>query len=231
MSVFVPDSTPTFAPWTSAVSCTSGPQPGVSAFMRWAVEKYGALGGFNLGIFNCRTVRGGATTSKHGEGRAADVGFPINDPDGIRLLAELLEHADELGIEAIIYRRRVYSAKSPKGRPYLGVAPHWDHLHIEFSWKAARNLTYTAIKRILEEKVWVPGERSLSMGDRGNDVHYLQTALGITADGIYGPATKRRVVLFEQRQKKVEPKIVVDGVMGPISWKRLRELEGEKAAA
>lgn len=216
-----------FPAWQPATRCTSGPQPGASALMRWFVEKYGPLGGFNLGIFNCRDVRGGRTTSMHGEGRADDLGFPVGDPDGNRCLNELLDHVDELGIQALIYERRIYSAKSPEGRPYLGLVPHWDHIHAELTWKAATHLTYTAIKRIMDEKLWTPGERTLRLGDRGNDVSHLQKALGITADGIYGPATKRRVVLFEQRQKKVRPAIVVDGIMGPISWARLFELEGK----
>ena len=59
----------------AGVRCSGVAQPGVVAFMEWAIRDFGR-GAFNLGIYNCRSVRGSANRSVHGDGRAGDVGFP-----------------------------------------------------------------------------------------------------------------------------------------------------------
>jgi hypothetical protein len=125
----------------AAVRCSGVAQPGVEAFMEWAVRDFGR-GAFNLGIYNCRTVRGSANRSVHGDGRAGDVGFPgVSNANGTALLNTLLPHVRELGIQLIIWDRRIWSAKAPLGARYQGTVPHTDHLHIEFTWNAARTLT------------------------------------------------------------------------------------------
>lgn len=211
-----------FAAWEGARACTSGPQPGVLAFTRWAMEEYGDKGGYNLGIYNCRTVRGGSTTSLHGEGRAFDFGFPVGDPDGNEVLRRLLKSPGRLGIQAIIYERRIYSAISPEGRPYDGLVPHLDHLHIEFSWEAARVLTFTTVKTVLSRPRRKPGTRNLRVGNRGADVRWLQGALQMkNVDGDFGDKTSDRVKKFEESQKKKYPRLVVDGTVGPLTWKAL----------
>lgn len=54
--------------------------------------------------------------------------------------------------------------------------------------------------------------RILRIGSEGDDVKSLQTALGISADGSFGPKTKAAVVAF-QISKNLTP----DGVFGPVS--------------
>jgi peptidoglycan hydrolase-like protein with peptidoglycan-binding domain len=54
------------------------------------------------------------------------------------------------------------------------------------------------------------------MGDSGEEVKKLQTALGIAADGDFGPMTKSAVVAF-QKKKNLYP----DGVVGKNSWAAL----------
>ena len=207
-----------FPVWEEATRCTSGPQPGALAFMRWFIEEYGDKGGYNLGIYNCRTVRGGATTSCHGEGRACDAGFPVGDPDGDRLLRRLLKYPGRLGIQCIIYERRIYSRKSPEGRPYTGLVPHTDHLHVEFTREAAQKLTYRTIRRILSPTPHKPGTRGLKKGMKGEDVRWVQKRLGLGIDGIYGDKTAAAVRRFEQSQKKKFPRLQVDGTVGKITW-------------
>ena len=47
-------------------------------------------------------------------------------------------------------------------------------------------------------------------GDRGDDVKRIQAALGIPADGIFGPQTERAVKRLQRRKG-----LLVDGVVGP----------------
>lgn len=54
---------------------------------------------------------------------------------------------------------------------------------------------------------------TLRRGARGNDVKVLQTRLGITADGIFGPGTEAAVKAY-QRSKG----LVADGIVGTQTW-------------
>jgi peptidoglycan hydrolase-like protein with peptidoglycan-binding domain len=56
----------------------------------------------------------------------------------------------------------------------------------------------------------------LERGDRGPAVKRLQTALGVTADGVFGPITERAVKRFQRRKG-----LVVDGIVGPITRRAL----------
>ena len=54
------------------------------------------------------------------------------------------------------------------------------------------------------------GGQSLKSGDRGTAVASVQRRLGLTPDGVFGPATERAVKRF-QRRRGLTP----DGVVGP----------------
>ena len=215
-----------FPTWEPATRCTGSATPGAQALMRWIIEGYGRLGAQNWGIYNCRDVVGGATTSLHGEGRALDVGFAVGDPDGDRLLARLLKAVGRLGIQAIIYERKIYSAQSPKGRPYTGQAPHWDHLHIELTREAAQDLTFATVRAVLSPVKRTAGSRSLRIGMKGADVRWLQRKLGgVMVDGHYGAKTAEAVKKWERSYKRRFPKrypnLKVDGVVGKITWRAM----------
>lgn len=135
--------------YQAAGGCTGYTPNGSNEFMNWAVHDFGQ-GARNLGIYNCRSVRGSYNRSVHGEGRAVDVGFSgSGNPAGTRLLNTLLPHVGALGIQMIIWNRRIYSARYPRGAAYNGTVPHTDHLHIELTWNAARNLTRSRIRQIV----------------------------------------------------------------------------------
>jgi hypothetical protein len=53
-------------------------------------------------------------------------------------------------------------------------------------------------------------EVAVKRGDRGDAVRKIQSALGITADGVFGPMTERAVKRFQRRKG-----LIVDGVVGP----------------
>jgi peptidoglycan hydrolase-like protein with peptidoglycan-binding domain len=54
------------------------------------------------------------------------------------------------------------------------------------------------------------GSVLLHRGDRGSTIAQVQRALGITADGVYGPATRRAVISFQRSHG-----LIVDGIVGP----------------
>jgi hypothetical protein len=140
--------------YEGARACTGSPTSGARALLAWLQENYE---GYSLGIYNCRTVRGGSTTSLHGEGRAIDWGLRyVNgsaNPIGTRILQHIGAHGDRLGLQATIWNRRIYSRVSPNGRAYNGVSPHTDHLHIELNWAGARNLTLATCRAVLSGAV------------------------------------------------------------------------------
>lgn len=56
--------------------------------------------------------------------------------------------------------------------------------------------------------------RTIKLGSTGEDVRYLQRRLGIGADGIFGPLTRRAVINFQKSHS-----LAADGIVGPRTWK------------
>lgn len=116
-----------------AVRCSSGPTPGALK-MRDHWRRTTGLG--DLGIFNCRPVRGGGSLSLHAEGRATDLKANANDPvekaKADAYVEWLIANSDELQVQYLIWDGR--SWKSGRGwRPYSGVSAHRDHIHAELN--------------------------------------------------------------------------------------------------
>ncbi len=57
----------------------------------------------------------------------------------------------------------------------------------------------------------------LKIGDKGDDVKVVQEALGITADGDFGPVTKNAVVAFQKKKG-----LYADGIVGKQTWAALK---------
>lgn len=222
-----------FPAWVPARGCTGEASTGSKALMAWAMAE--GLTDTNMGIYNCRAVRGDHDLSMHAEGRAGDHGVKTI-AKGNRLIQRLRPHAVQLGIQCMIFNRRIWSAKSPgkTGRAYTGAAPHRDHAHIELTWAAAKRLTIATIKAVLGGKARIPaqrskarhpaGSRTLRQGMRGADVRSLQRRLqrwnapNLEPDGIFGPHTARVV-----RRFKVTHGLPDDAVMGMNAWVALRK--------
>jgi hypothetical protein len=126
----------------TGTACARGPSEGARALL---AELRARFQGRSGGIFNCRPVRGGSRLSLHGEGRAVDwmlnAGDPAQAAEAQRIVDWLLgpdaqgnAHAlaRRMGIQEIIWNRQIWSAgRAAQGwRPYGGVNPHTDHLHI-----------------------------------------------------------------------------------------------------
>lgn len=135
-----------FAPWEQATRPAHGAQPGARALMKAILATNPHL--VNWGIFNDRDTALG-NLSAHAEGRALDVGCALGlGEDLVHRLLRVQPGPYTLGISVIIHNRRIYSARTPGGRPYNGV-PHLDHVHIEQNRKQAERLSYARARRVL----------------------------------------------------------------------------------
>lgn len=223
--------------YVGAKSCTSGPQPGAWGAMDYFLSAYKSKGGVNTGIYNCRSVRGGRTTSLHGEGRAADFGIrPYSAGYGTALAKALVAYSKELGIQCVIWNRGIWSSSYPHSgfRRYNGVASHTDHIHVEFTWaraKAGRAETAKHFAKVLggvkpgDVKIGGGGSSSptyktvsgstplVKLYHKGEPVKRIQKAVGVKVDSYYGPATVAAV----KKWQKVNG-LAADGIFGDKSW-------------
>ena len=224
--------------YRGAKSCTAGPQPGAWGQMDWYLTNYSDKGGVNSGIYNCRSVRGGRTTSLHGEGRAADNGVrPYSAEYGTKLANAIVNNSKELGVQCVIWNRKIWSCSYPDSwRNYGGVAHHKDHLHVEFTWVSANR------DRKKQRELWAKilgggaGGSTKSTGSggsttykavnygallklytKGNPVKDVQRVVGVKADGYYGPSTKTAVEKFQKAHG-----LAVDGIVGPKTWNKIK---------
>jgi hypothetical protein len=142
---------------TGAV-CSDGPQPGTTALRRLLRARFGER---LAEIYNCRPIRGGTSLSLHAEGRAVDYYVNANDPQelqvGDQIVRWLLDPDDagnshavarRLGVQEVIWNRRIWTAGRRRDdgmRPYSGVDPHTNHLHVgQNRAGAAMQTTYWA---------------------------------------------------------------------------------------
>lgn len=143
-----------WASYEYARGCTGGAKPGAVALMAWINRNYPKSK--NWGIYSCRVIPGSSSMSIHGEGRALDVGYDLvkgkANPDGYRLFAHLKSRAVELGIQGIIWDRKISTNKGDN-RAYSGgpdvTSAHVNHLHVELTNAAARSLTGAKIAQIM----------------------------------------------------------------------------------
>lgn len=211
-----------WATWQGAQRCTAGPASGAVALRDWMRANYPM--GWSGGIFNCRTVRGSQQPSIHGEGRALDWMLPVvngrGHPAGHDAVQRLGKHGKSLGIQTIIFDRTIWSGRSPNGRPYTGVHPHFDHLHIELAKDAGRTLTVNKLNALLNGEVpagpVVSPRPTLRQGSTGEPVKELQRLLKVKADGKFGPQTAEAVRVFQRANG-----LKADAVVGRETWTAL----------
>lgn len=230
--------------YQGARSCTNGPQPGVWGAMDYFLSAYKSKGGVNTGIYNCRSVRGGRTTSLHGEGRAADFGIrPHGAAYGTALANAIVSMSKELQVQCVIWNRKIWSSSYPRSgwRNYNGVASHVDHLHVEFTWAGANRGRSQAAKLwaktlggIKPEDIKIGGGGGTTyktvsgstplvrLYHKGEPVKRIQKAVGVKADGFYGPSTVTKVKAYQRKHK-----LSADGIVGDKTWAKINS--GAKA--
>lgn len=137
-----------------ATGCVGGAASGAKELMSWylgAYEDRENPRAANLGIYTCKRL--GSGWSIHAEGRACDLGTArySKPPWGWTLAEKLRQHSRELGIQCIIFDRKIWSGSFPHDgwREYSGSNPHTGHIHVELSKLAARDLTVKTIQNTL----------------------------------------------------------------------------------
>jgi len=241
-----------FAKWERATGCIGSPRPGAVALLSYLRSEFPE--GRSLGIYNCRQVRGSTTVSIHSEGRALDWGMPMvngkGSPEGHNIVKLLAAHGSRLGIQAIIYDRKIWSAASPNGRNYNGIAPHYDHLHIEITRNAGEKLNLATLYSVLgtnkQQEVTpaptppvspapaptpsVPSftptvvcrRQVLRLSSRGPCVSSLQRRLNVLGFSAGAPdGVFGNITDAAVRNFQRSKGLTVDGVVGPKTWAAL----------
>jgi hypothetical protein len=122
--------------------CIGYAHAGTKRLGNWLVNKFPAT---HSQEYSCRGVRGSNSVSVHSDGRAIDLFIPTvngaaNNGWGDRVANYLASHAGDIGVQFFIWDRTTYLTKTGKFAYYSGSHPHHDHLHIELTPYAARNL-------------------------------------------------------------------------------------------
>jgi murein DD-endopeptidase MepM/ murein hydrolase activator NlpD len=71
------------------------------------------------------------------------------------------------------------------------------------------------VKPAVQTKMAYPG-KYVKVGSKGEAVKYVQKKLGLTVDGVFGPATANAVKALQKKHK-----LTADGVIGPKTWAKL----------
>lgn len=232
--------------YTGYDKTASGKRAGFEMLVKLLSTHFGL---WNNGTWGVRDMRGKpGKPSVHATGRAGDLswrGAPHrgtgNYQDAVRMMDFLVEHADELGVEAVFdyYPQpwgrgwkcdrgawQVYSSKAFSG------APGGDWVHVEISNEFADNpqhyvdffaktLGDTGVKVTAQpeaDPAPTPApagkEPWLQVGSRGDQVKKVQEVVGAQpVDGIFGPKTEAAVRAWQAAND-----LHVDGVVGPKTW-------------
>jgi len=127
-------------PWVGTSGCGSSLLPGAAELRTWLMAAYPQIQ--SIGGYSCRHINGDSSRmSVHATGRALDIMLPLHSGDADNDLGDpignwLIEHAEEIGIQYIIWDRWTWSGSRSAGnkeRSYGGAHPHHDHLHVELS--------------------------------------------------------------------------------------------------
>ena len=132
-----------------ASGCTGSFTEGANTLKEWIYGNWPQV--WHVGGYACRKIANSDSWSVHSTGRALDLHIEV-DPNqprddsadndlGDPLANWLLEHAEEIGLQGIIWDNMSWYSSRPPGdrfRVYTNSHKHHDHLHIEINPEAAR---------------------------------------------------------------------------------------------
>lgn len=120
---------------------TSRIGPGMAAFRKVVAEVFGyTRSEIVRDASRCRQTR-----SEHCECGACDF-FTTDILKGRKLFDACVKAADVLGIQSVIFNRRVIGFGTPWERAYTGPSPHTDHVHTGLNRWARVNLTEKMVR-------------------------------------------------------------------------------------
>lgn len=133
-------------PWVGTSGCGGSFSTGASFLKSWVEGNFSYVP--IIGGYNCRKIAGTNTMSVHATGRALDIHIPLDggqaDNDlGDPIANYLLEHADKMGVQLIIWDRWIWSvgrSGAQRSRPYTGDHDHHDHIHMELTPEASMKM-------------------------------------------------------------------------------------------
>ena len=225
-------------PWRGRAGCAGGLSPGCRRLRCYLFAHFPAIeriGGYACRPINCSSQRCRTTMSLHGSGRALDIYIP-RLPDGSANAAVgdpianwLVSHAEQIGIQYLIWNRVRWRGRPPHFAPYHlpGGSPHTDHIHVELNRDGAAMRTpwfqglpppsqcFNLLRAIRLNRRWA---RRLGWGTR---LDAVQRALGLPADNRDERAFALAVGRW-QRAHRLGPYGDSDGILGPRTWRRLR---------
>lgn len=181
-------------------------------------------------------------SSEHCECSAVDFFPPNLDQQlGRRIFDWCVANADDLGIQSVIFAKRVAGFGNPSERAYTGSNPHLDHVHVGIDRWGRTGVTPALVARKLGTTTGggqpttgggqptTGGRRPLREGDTGDEVAALQAWLNRMFPSYcridlgprrYGPQTVLAVAEFQRRCGITGPD--ANGrTVGPRTWAAL----------
>ena len=163
---------------------------------------------------------------------AIDITYPGVDPDVV--IAAVKKHPSAA---YVIFNRHIYSATDGwVKKPYAGISPHTEHLHISIKQSVkAENSTvkwFTTPAKPVVKPVKkpalpkYPGANKLKVGSKNTAVKVVQTAVGNSVTGTMTSADIADVKRFQRLRPKLWP---ADGVIGPKTYASLSNTARVKA--
>ncbi len=175
----------TFAPWEAATRNAGGPTPGARALMAYLRNRWAYAA--DWGIYEPRTVSGRTTLSHHAEGRALDIGITPLSPKaadlvkGMPIVEAIGAHGRRLGIDQLIFNKRIWSASAPSSKQFPGAHPHYDHIHIGLTRQAGANLNPATIQAVLGG-TGAAGDQSVTLPSKSATHRVSATSLRVRAE-------------------------------------------------
>lgn len=163
--------------------------------------------------------------NSRGSVNAIDITYPGVDPDVI--IAAVKKHPSAA---YVIFNRHIYSATDGWAKkPYAGISPHTEHLHISIKQSVkAENSTVKwfsdapkPVKKAPAKKPALPkypGASKLKVGSKNAAVKVVQIALGNPVTGTLTANDVADVKRFQRLRPRLWP---ADGVIGPKTYASL----------
>lgn len=123
--------------------CTGDFTPGAASLRKILLEAYSPPV-TSIGGYACRdNTANPGEVSIHGVGRALDIMVDSTTPEGKatgdRIRNLLMNNAENIGVQLIIWDRHIWSVNNKGWRDYTVGDPHIDHLHVEINIAASNN--------------------------------------------------------------------------------------------